>query len=168
MKNELNTELATAPRLRFVRGGFLEQPNYTFVLDLADEDKNPDIVFAWAIGSTSNSNTITLVKDGALIANGVGQQDRVGAAQLALLRADEAVKLVNKSQRQANLYGAVAYSDSFFPFPDAPEALINRGISAILSSSGSVNDKLTIELCQRKGVKLILLPDKEIRGFFGH
>jgi AICAR transformylase/IMP cyclohydrolase PurH len=53
--------------------------------EISDQEKQ-DAILAWAIGSTSNSNTITLVKNGKLIGNGVGQQDRVGAGQLALSR----------------------------------------------------------------------------------
>ncbi|MFA6257030.1 MAG: hypothetical protein WCT29_03400 [Candidatus Paceibacterota bacterium] len=165
-----------AKRFRYVRGGFMVQPNYTFV----PEVKEKDVILAWAVGSTSNSNTITIVKDGRLYGNGVGQQDRVGAAKLALLRADDAARFSQNSDvgRQefgrptsefpADLENAVAYSDSFFPFPDAPEVLINRGIKTIFSTSGSVNDEKVIELCKSRGVNLILLPDTEARGFYQH
>ena len=174
----------TAKRFRYVRGGFLTQPNYTFLPDMSkclfDTKIIGDIMLAWAVGCTSNSNTITLVKNGRLAGNGVGQHDRVGAAKLAIFRADEAVlemqKVVGvplgtpttKSTKLADLEGAVAYSDSFFPFPDAPELLIERGIKTIFSTSGSVNDEKIIELCKNKGVNLVLLPDAEARGFYQH
>ncbi len=148
-KNSLDTDT----RFRYVRGGFLLQPNYTFVPDI----KNKDVILAWAVGSTSNSNTISLVKDGQLLGNGVGQQDRVGAALLAIMRAGD-----------KDLNGATAYSDSFFPFPDAPQVLIDKGIKTIFSTSGSVNDEKIKELCKSKGVELILLPDTEARGFYQH
>ncbi|MBI4133493.1 hypothetical protein HY478_02670, partial [Candidatus Uhrbacteria bacterium] len=94
------SSLDAAPRFRYVRGGFLQQPNYTFVLNLqspiikrhgprATAETERDLVFAWAVGSTSNSNTITITKEGQLLGDGVGQQDRVGAAKLAIFRADE-------------------------------------------------------------------------------
>lgn len=198
------SSLDAAERFRYVRGGFMLQPNYTFIPDLSKTvfDKNmsrtvlDDIILAWAVGCTSNSNTITLVKDGRLVGNGVGQQDRVGAAKLAIFRADEAARFKAAEQKknssaflhpaggtfrvqnsssaplstekQADLEGAVAYSDSFFPFPDAPEALIDRGIKTIFSTSGSVNDGKIIELCKQKGISLILLPDSEGRGFYQH
>jgi len=196
--------LDATKRFRHVRGGFMEQPNYTFVPSFDSKFKNQDIVLAWAIGCTSNSNTITLVKDGRLYGNGVGQQDRVGAAKLAIFRADESFKEEQKNSSallypagkfvfelqkknsadgrvqpeaggmsknfstEAELEGATAYSDSFFPFPDAPEVLINRGIKTIFSTSGSVNDEKIIELCRAKNVNLILLPDSEARGFYQH
>lgn len=158
------SSLDGAQRFRYVRGGFLTQPNYTFVPEI----NNKEMVLAWAIGCTSNSNTITLVKDGRLYGNGVGQQDRVGAAKLAILRADDAANFANPTVSQADLKNATAYSDSFFPFPDAVEVLINRGIKNIFSTSGSVNDEKIIELCKNKGVSLFMLPDTEARGFYQH
>ncbi len=164
-KNSLDTALRT----RYVRGGFLRQPNYTYVLDLASaelakhgaasEIQENDMLLAWAIGSTSNSNTIALVKDGKLIGNGVGQQDRVGAANLAIARA---------TRSEHDLAGSAAYSDSFFPFPDAPQVLIDAGITSILSTSGSKNDQLSIDLAKERNAALYLIPDSTGRGFFGH
>ena len=91
--------LDTAKRFRFVRGGFLEQPNYTFIPNLSRTVLD-SVILAWAIGSTSNSNTITLVKNGRLYGNGVGQQDRIGAAKLAIFRADEATQFVVAEQKK--------------------------------------------------------------------
>ncbi len=161
--------LDTSPRFRYVRGGFLTQPNYTYVLELASAElakygnatpaQEDDMLLAWAIGATSNSNTIALVKDGMLIGNGVGQQDRVGAAKLALMRAE-------RSKHEVK--GAIAYSDSFFPFPDGPETLIDGGVTTILTTSGSLKDSATIELAASRGVPLYMIPDRLGRGFFGH
>ena len=157
-------------RFRYVRGGFLRQPNYTFILDMNDsdlekhslttEDQENDMLLAWAIGCTSNSNTITLVKDSHLIGNGIGQQDRVSACKLAIdLKAKESGHSTE---------GAVAYSDSFFPFTDGPEVLSKAGIKAILSKSGSVKDKDVVDFCKDKGVVLYMIPNVKARGFFGH
>lgn len=186
------TSLDVAPRFRYVRGGFLTQPNYTFVPDMKDAviegdaekvKKEPiiaDLILAWAIGSTSNSNTITIVKDGKLLGNGVGQQDRVGAAKLAIQKADdatmslpEALLLARRSKAsgtsvKADLSDAVAYSDSFFPFSDGPQVLIDRGVKIIFTTSGSVNDKEVIESCKKEGATLVMFPDKVARGFAWH
>jgi phosphoribosylaminoimidazolecarboxamide formyltransferase / IMP cyclohydrolase len=163
--------LDTAPRFRYVRGGLLVQPNYTFVLDFNDPDikvygkRSPDaekdLLIAWAVGCTSNSNTITIVKKRMLIGNGVGQQDRVGAAELAIKRAVDA-------GHKDKLNGAAAYSDSFFPFGDAVQVLIDAGIKNIFSTSGSVKDQEIQELCLKNGITLYQLPDSQARGFFGH
>jgi phosphoribosylaminoimidazolecarboxamide formyltransferase/IMP cyclohydrolase len=179
--------LDTNRRIRPVRGGHLEQPNYTFVQDLTAENmqqhgevtlqQRQDMVLAWAVGSTSNSNTITLVKDGKLIGNGVGQQDRIGAAQLALARTNAELPVITRGHDELamttylsveKLRGAVAYSDSFFPFPDGPELLADAGVTAILTSSGSVADAKVIQALRDKGVSLMLVPDKQGRGFYAH
>jgi phosphoribosylaminoimidazolecarboxamide formyltransferase/IMP cyclohydrolase len=165
-------QLDRSPRFRHVRGGFMVQPNYTFVPDFEHlegmkvygeraQSNEWNLALAWAIGSTSNSNTITLVAEGMLIGNGVGQQDRVGAAKLAIERAIRA-------GHESKLRKAVACSDSFFPFPDAPKVLIDAGIRAIFSTSGSQNDAAVIELCKKRSVTLYMMPDPEARGFFGH
>ena len=179
--------LDNSRRSRPVRGGSLVQPNYTYVTDFkADymqeygtftQQERKDLILAWAVGSTSNSNTITLVKNGQLIGNGVGQQDRVGAGQLALSRTTIAMpELKNVGSKfnliikldKTKLKGAVAYSDSFFPFPDGPSLLADAGITAILTSSGSVADKTVIDALTKKGVRLVMVPDTMGRGFYAH
>lgn len=156
-------------RYRFERGAFLTQDNYTFVLDLSDSDiewsgefnekQKRDVLLAWAIGSTSNSNTTTLVKDGMLLGNGTGQQARHFSCEVAIRRA---------RTHGHEISGAVAYSDSFFPFTDGPEMLVEAGITSIFASSGSVGDKKVIAKVQELGAHIALIPDKKARGFFGH
>jgi len=179
--------LDTARRQRPVRGGTLEQPNYDFVIDLkadyidqhgeVSEQQKRDLVLGWAVGCTSNSNTITIVKDGQLIGNGIGQQDRVGAGQLALTRTTNAMaelsedgdKLILKVVLdKKKLDGATAYSDSFFPFPDGPELLAKAGIKTILTSSGSVADETVVKALTDTGVAVLMVPDKLGRGFYMH
>jgi phosphoribosylaminoimidazolecarboxamide formyltransferase/IMP cyclohydrolase len=167
-------------RLRYIRDGFLTQPNYTFVPNIKEatvegdlekiKEKQTiaDLILAWAIGSTSNSNTITIVKNGKLLGNGVGQQDRVGAAKLAISRADDAANSLDEKNTKADLSGAIAYSDSFFPFPDGPKVLTDRGVKTIFTTSGSVNDAIVIESCKKEGATLIMFPDKVARGFSWH
>jgi phosphoribosylaminoimidazolecarboxamide formyltransferase/IMP cyclohydrolase len=77
-----------------------------------------------------------------------------------------AVKRAKEAGHQAN--GASAYSDSFFPFADGPDVLRKAGVRAILSSSGSKNDYLTIEYCEDRKVSLYLIPDSDARGFYGN
>lgn len=166
-------QLDTSLRFRYARGGFLMQPNYTFVPKFSDmqiygrRNRNLEmsLALAWAVGCTSNSNTISIVKNKMLIGNGVGQQARVWASNLAISRAFDAGHM-------GKFKGAVAYSDSFFPYPDAVEVLINHDIRAIFTTSGSKakggGDTATIKACEKAGVILYMLPDKEARGFFGH
>lgn len=174
-------------RQRPVRGGILEQPNYDFVIDLGakymefygelTDSQKKDLILGWAIGCTSNSNTITIVKDGQLLGNGVGQQDRVGAGQLALTRTSNLLpELVNKDDKiilivmleKSKIEGSVAYSDSFFPFPDGPELLAKAGVKVFLTSSGSVGDESVIKVLTDLGASIAMLPDKIGRGFYLH
>lgn len=179
--------LDTSRRIRPIRGAILEQPNYTFVMDLnADyvllngkltKQQKQDMILAWAVGCVSNSNTITIVKNGMIIGNGVGQQDRVGAAQLALSRTTtdmatfsvDGDKLNMTITLDANkLKGSVAYSDSFFPFPDGPMILANAGIKTILTTHGSVNDDIVMKTLKDAGVTTVTVPDVMARGFAKH
>lgn len=182
--------LDTAQRFVYLPGGdWIEQPTSLFLpqfepagvaeqnisysgIEVTLFDVNPsttrDLLLAWAIGSTSNSNTITIVRDGRLMGNGVGQQDRVGAAQLAIQRAGDAHLSRVGELNSYTLDGSVAYSDSFFPFPDGVETLIKVGIKHIFATSGSVNDEVIRETCRNAGVDFYTVPDKIGRGFFGH
>jgi len=152
--------------IRPVRGGFLSQPAYrpTAVLDkdqkssLSDQQLD-DILLGIAVCATSNSNTVTLVKNGMIIGNGVGQQDRVGCCELA-------IKLATDNGH--DIQGSTAVSDSFFPFPDGPELLINSGVSTIFATSGSKKDGDTQQLCQDRNVTLVQIPDAVARMFFRH
>ncbi len=159
--------MSSDPVIRPVRGGFLVQPAYQLLPELTgpdfywegqriSEQEELDLRFAWAIGSTSNSNTVTLVRDGMLVGNGVGQQARVYGARLAVERAGERAK------------GAVAYSDSFFPEIDGPQVLAEAGVKAVLTSSGSVRDEDVLKYCRQVRMTVVMAPDSLIRGFYRH
>lgn len=161
----------TAPITRPVRGGLLVQDPYVLLPDdrdafevIGEEPSEGDwaeMRFAWGICARSSSNTITLVdaRYGKLIGNGVGQQARVYAAKLAVERARSAGH---------DPTGSIACSDSFFPFTDGPEVLIDAGVRMILTTSGSVNDDEVKTLCRNSGVTLVMIPDAVGRGFYRH
>ncbi len=173
--------LDKAVRYRYVRGGFLTQPNYSFILDLSKMDyrapgadgvfhvinkqgrltefEEMDMILAWAVGSTSNSNTITLASGGAIIGNAVGQQDRVLAAELAVIRA---------KRGKHGIGGSIAYSDSFFPFPDGIDVLADAGVAAVFTSEGSINDSKVFASAKEKGLVVYSINDGVCRGFYGH
>jgi len=173
---------------RPVCGGFLRQTGVPFILDVEDDRmersaparrrQELDLILAFAIGSTSLSNTITLVRDAMLIGNAVGQHARVRAAKLALMIARESGHGLKSRNQFRRLFewlglikrkvGGVAYGDSFFPEPDGLEVLAKAGVKLIFASSGSVNDAVVREAAAKHGVALYTLPDKVCRGFFGH
>ena len=129
------------------------QPNYTWLADSAAPRSAASASSPTRSAATSSwpgpsarpptRNTVTLCRDGGLIGNGVGQQDRVGCCELALKRAADAGH---------EAAGAVAASDSFFPRSDGPETLIDAGVVAIWATSGSVRDRDTQELRRGRGV----------------
>ncbi|MBA3789454.1 hypothetical protein H0X32_03650 [Patescibacteria group bacterium] len=118
-----------------------------------------DIALADAVCRTSRSNTITIAADGAIWANAVGGQDRVGACQEALRQYCAPLR---------GRAGAVAVSDSFFPFIDGIDALHRGGIYKIFATTGSERDEAVAARVEKLGITLITLPDKVARGFFGH
>lgn len=167
LKNLDRNSLDRQPMMISIRGGMIIQDNFTYILDFdhpelkvyggkLTEKIKKEITLAWAIGSMSSSNTITIVKDNYLLGNGVGQQDRVGGAALAIARA---------TRSGHDLKGSTAYSDSYFPFPDGIQTLIDVGVKTIFASSGSIGDPGVIETAQKAGVLLVMLPDKVCRGF---
>lgn len=160
------------PVYRHVLGGMLVQKQNTFVLNFEDTNityhgptltspQKIDLILAQAVAWCSNSNTTTLVHDGKVIGNGVGQQGRGRSCRLAVLRAYE-------SQRRKNLHGSVAASDSFFPALDGPEALHEAMVSAIFATSGSTQDDAVIQFCVQHGISLVRVPDTVGRGFAAH
>ncbi|GHT95916.1 hypothetical protein FACS1894141_5380 [Spirochaetia bacterium] len=50
----------------------------------------------------------------------------------------------------------VLASDAFFPFPDVVEAAAAAGIKTIVQVGGSLNDKLSIEACDKLGIAMVL------------
>ncbi|RJQ36380.1 hypothetical protein C4552_03775 [Candidatus Parcubacteria bacterium] len=171
LENLSRYSLDTAPRMRSIRGGWVTQPNYTYVLNLRDPDlkyhdaadhgmpplqDEDDMMLAWAVGSTSFSNTISIVRNRMLIGNGVGQKDRWFGAHIAVLLAQRAGH---------SIAGAAAYSDSFFPFPDGAEVLRDAGVHTLLASTGSIRDKSVLNAFCQDGRRMITAPDRKIRGF---
>lgn len=118
-----------------------------------------DLSLAYAVCSASTSNAVTLVKNGMLIGNAVGQQKRLGSARLAL-------QLAKENGHDAR--GAVAATDSYFPFPDGLEILAEGGVRAVFATSGSIRDKEVFAAAEKLQITLYTVPDKEGRMFAGH
>ena len=91
------------------------------------------------------SNAILLAHDGATVGVGMGQVNRVDAAQLAVNRAG-----ADRAR------GSVAACDAFFPFPDGLEVLIAGGVSAVVQPGGSIRDNLVIEAAEKAGITVYL------------
>lgn len=108
-----------------------------------------DLRLAWLVCKHTKSNAISVVKDSMLIGNGAGQMSRVMSCRIATWLAEE-------NGHKDKLPGCVAASDAFFPFPDGPKILIDAGATAIIQPGGSKRDQETIDLCNERGVSMIL------------
>ena len=104
----------------------------------------PNMIFGMRAVSFVKSNAIVAVKDLAAAGIGGGETNRIWAAELALSRAG-----------RDNGKPRVLASDAFFPFPDVAEAAAAAGIKTIVQPGGSVNDRLSIEACDRLGVAMV-------------
>jgi len=113
--------------------------------DVTDAQKE-ELVFASKVCKHTKSNTIILVKDGQLLASGVGQTSRVDALRQAIEKA---------KTFGFDLKGAVMASDAFFPFPDCVEIAYGEGISAVIQPGGSIKDELSINFCDEHDMAMV-------------
>ena len=105
-----------------------------------------DLFFANKVVKHTKSNTIVFAKNGQLMASGVGQTSRVDSLRQAVIKAHSF---------GFDLNGAVMASDAFFPFPDCAELAAEAGITAILQPGGSINDKLSVAMCNEKNISMV-------------
>jgi len=142
-------------------GGYLVQQRDLVGLDEANwkvastrpptSQEMDDLRFAWLVCKHVKSNAIVIAKDRMLLGAGAGQMDRPAAARLAIEKAGPRAK------------SAVAASDAFFPFPDGPELLISAGITAIIQPGGSLQDKLTVDLVNQRGVAMVFTGQRHFK-----
>jgi AICAR transformylase/IMP cyclohydrolase PurH/REP element-mobilizing transposase RayT len=115
-----------------------------------------DLRLAWLICKHTKSNAISIVKEGMLIGNGAGQMSRVMSCRIATW-------LARENGHADALPGSVAASDAFFPFADGPQLLIDAGVTALIQPGGSKRDQETIDLCDERGVAMILSGTRHFR-----
>jgi phosphoribosylaminoimidazolecarboxamide formyltransferase/IMP cyclohydrolase len=115
-----------------------------------------DMIFGMRAVAFVKSNAILVVKDEAAAGIGGGQVNRIWPALQALERAAKAASTSSNS-KGGDLPEAprVLASDAFFPFPDVVEAAAAAGIRAIVQPGGSVNDRLSIEACDKYGIAMV-------------
>jgi phosphoribosylaminoimidazolecarboxamide formyltransferase/IMP cyclohydrolase len=119
-----------------------------------DERTWGDLVFAWRVCKHVGSNAIVVVKDLATIGIGGGQTSRVDAVELALAKARE---------HGHDLAGAALASDAFFPFPDAPQAALDAGVTAVIQPGGSKRDEEVAEAVRAAGGTMVLTGRRHFR-----
>jgi phosphoribosylaminoimidazolecarboxamide formyltransferase/IMP cyclohydrolase len=149
------------PALRQVVGGMLVQDRDADLEERVEmqvvSERRPteaewqELGFAWRICKHVRSNAIVLTRDNATVGIGAGQMSRVDAVRLAIEKA------------QSSLEGAVMASDAFFPFPDGPQAAMERGITAIIQPGGSVRDHEVVEAVDRAGAAMVFTSRRHFR-----
>lgn len=146
--------------LRTIDDGFLVQVRDSVSSDSSDweiktrepsDQERRDLEMAWVVAGHTKSNAIVIVKDGAAVGVGAGDQSRVGAATRALARAGD------------RAHGAVCASDAFFPFRDGPDALAAAGITAIVEPGGSIRDDVVVASARERDVALLFTGERHFR-----
>ncbi|WP_281950878.1 bifunctional phosphoribosylaminoimidazolecarboxamide formyltransferase/IMP cyclohydrolase [Nitrosophilus kaiyonis] len=139
---------------KHVEGGFVYQDadivkdeevlNAKQVSNIGVEDKK-DLLMAYKIAALTKSNCVTYVKDGALVAIGMGMTSRVDAAICALRKANEL---------GLDVRGSSMASEAFFPFRDSIDAAAKAGVKAVIEPGGSIRDDEVIKAANEHGIAL--------------
>jgi phosphoribosylaminoimidazolecarboxamide formyltransferase/IMP cyclohydrolase len=148
---------------------------------LPTEREIQDMIFGWAVEQGVTSNSVLYVKDGCTVGIGTGEQDRVGVAELAVIKAyvkyrdrlcfeghgvpfnelkDRSIcESLDEKTRQckAGLMGSVMVSDAFFPFRDGVDVGIREGVSAIVHPGGSDRDFESIQACNEANPQVAMM-----------
>jgi len=126
------------------------------------ESDIPDMIFGMRAVTFVKSNAIMIVKERAATGIGGGQVNRIWPAMQALERSADAMKRASDESADTggspwkdSLPARVLASDAFFPFADIVETAAKAGIKAIIQPGGSVNDKLSIEACDKYGIAMV-------------
>ncbi|MBU0535779.1 MAG: IMP cyclohydrolase [Nanoarchaeota archaeon] len=110
------------------------------------QEQLSDALTAWYLNVGVRSNGIVFVRNGAALAIGTGEQERVGAVEQAI---DKAKK------KGHDLQGSVMSSDAFFPSRDSIDAMAAEGVKTVVWPAGSMNDKLVIEAANEHDIVLL-------------
>ena len=151
----------SANDMKKVYGGLLIQDYDETLYDEADvkvvtkraptNAERKALLFNWKVVKYTKSNAIVIGKEDRTTGIGMGQTNRIWAAQQAIEHAGEEAK------------GSVMASDAFFPFPDCVEECVKAGITAIIQPGGSIRDQLSIDACDEAGIAMIFVGQRHFR-----
>ncbi len=165
LKNICQKQPVNAFDMKKVSGGLLVQQidsqllgeELNFVTNRKPTEKEmEDLLFAWKIVKYVKSNGIAIGKDKQSIGAGPGQVNRIWACKQAV---EHGMDHLGKDF----LNGAVLASDAFFPFPDCAEEAAKAGITAIIQPGGSVNDQLSIDVCNQFNIAMVFTGMRHFR-----
>lgn len=118
------------------------------------ETEARDLLFAWYVNIHVRSNGVVIARNGQTLAVGTGEQDRVGAVQQAIAKAQ------SKYQGSEILAGAVIASDGFFPFRDSIDVIAAAGVRAIVQPGGSVSDYDVVATCNEHKIAMVFTGER--------
>ncbi len=110
--------------------------------------------FAWRICAHVKSNTIIFTDAQSTLAIGAGQMSRVDAANVAVMKARDANRL---------LTGSVCASDAFFPFRDGLDVVAKAGATAVIQPGGSVKDPDVVAAADEYGIAMVFTGRRHFR-----
>ena len=111
----------------------------------ANEAQMKDLEIAWKVAGLTKSNCVVYVKDGAMVAIGMGMTSRVDAAQCAIKKAKEV---------GLSIEGSSLASEAFFPFRDSVDAAAAAGVKAIIEPGGSIRDEEVIKAANENDIAM--------------
>ena len=149
-----------------VDGGVLVQQSDRILLEkwevvtkaVPQERDLADMIFGMRAVTFVKSNAIMIVKEQSATGIGGGQVNRIWPAKQSLERSAAVLKAAvetGKNPWKDTESARVLASDAFFPFADIVEAAAEAGIKSIIQPGGSVNDKLSIEACDKHGIAMV-------------
>lgn len=145
----------------------------TFLARQPNAKEADDLVFAWAVEAGVTSNSIIFARDGATVAIGTGEQDRVGCVDLTiqkahtkyadrLAHAKHGLSLYELKQKAATDAGLSA---SLAGILDQTEADRGGLPGSVLVSDGFFPFRDGVDLAIAQGVTAIAQPGGSIRDF---
>ena len=111
----------------------------------ANSSELRDLQIAWKVAALTKSNCVAYVKDGALVAIGMGMTSRVDAARAAVAKAHD---------MRVDLRGCALASEAFFPFRDSIDIAAKVGVKNIIQPGGSIRDDDVIAAANEHGMAM--------------
>ncbi|MBR2495294.1 bifunctional phosphoribosylaminoimidazolecarboxamide formyltransferase/IMP cyclohydrolase [Helicobacter sp.] len=141
---------------KHISGGFVYQQSDCITSDeianskcqgkvRADSSTLQDLHIAYVVAALTKSNCIAYVKDGALLAIGMGMTSRVDAQRTALAKARD---------MGLDTTGCAMASEAFFPFRDSVDLAAQAGVRAIIQPGGSLRDEEVIAAANEHNIAL--------------
>ena len=111
----------------------------------ANSSELRDLQIAWKVAALTKSNCVAYVKDGALVAIGMGMTSRVDAARAAVAKAHD---------MGIDLRECALASEAFFPFRDNIDIAAKVGVKNIIQPGGSIRDDDVIVAANEHGMAM--------------